>query len=140
MFEHFTEKARRVIFFARYEAIQLGSPFIETEHLLLGLLREIPEYIVVVAPKIDFELLREELGQNKGGHFEASMSADLPLSNESKCTLAYAAEEAERLCQRNIGTNIYFSACFARKRATPHVLSACMVSASLRLAPVLVRA
>lgn len=37
MFERFTEKARRVIFFARCEASQYGSPFIETEHLLLGL-------------------------------------------------------------------------------------------------------
>ena len=40
MFESYTEKARRVIFFARYEASQFGSPYIETEHLLLGLLRE----------------------------------------------------------------------------------------------------
>ena len=40
MFERYTEKARRVIFFARYEASQVGSPYIETEHLLLGLLRE----------------------------------------------------------------------------------------------------
>jgi ATP-dependent Clp protease ATP-binding subunit ClpA len=40
MFERYTEKARRVIFFARYEASQFGSPFIETEHVLLGLLRE----------------------------------------------------------------------------------------------------
>ena len=38
MFERYTEKARRVIFFARYEASQYGSPYIETEHLLLGLL------------------------------------------------------------------------------------------------------
>jgi ATP-dependent Clp protease ATP-binding subunit ClpC len=29
MFERYTEKARRVIFFARYEASQLGSPYIE---------------------------------------------------------------------------------------------------------------
>ncbi|HME32241.1 MAG TPA: Clp protease N-terminal domain-containing protein [Terriglobales bacterium] len=36
MFERYTEKARRVIFFARYEASQLGSPYIETEHILLG--------------------------------------------------------------------------------------------------------
>jgi ATP-dependent Clp protease ATP-binding subunit ClpC len=36
MFERYTEKARRVIFFARYEASQFGSPYIETEHLLLG--------------------------------------------------------------------------------------------------------
>jgi ATP-dependent Clp protease ATP-binding subunit ClpC len=35
MFERYTEKARRVIFFARYEAAQFGSPLIETEHLLL---------------------------------------------------------------------------------------------------------
>jgi len=40
MFERYTEKARRVIFFARYEASQYGSPYIETEQLLLGLLRE----------------------------------------------------------------------------------------------------
>ena len=40
MFERYTEKARRAIFFARYEASQFGSPSIETEHLLLGLLRE----------------------------------------------------------------------------------------------------
>ncbi len=40
MFERYTEKARRTIFFARYEASLFGSPYIETEHLLLGLLRE----------------------------------------------------------------------------------------------------
>ncbi len=40
MFERYTEKARRTIFFARYEASVVGSPYIETEHLLLGLLRE----------------------------------------------------------------------------------------------------
>jgi ATP-dependent Clp protease ATP-binding subunit ClpC len=39
MFERYTEKARRVIFFARYEASQFGSPYIESEHVLLGLLR-----------------------------------------------------------------------------------------------------
>jgi len=40
MFERYTEKARRVIFFARDEASNFGTPCIETEHLLLGLLRE----------------------------------------------------------------------------------------------------
>jgi hypothetical protein len=41
MFERYTERARRVIFFARYEASNYGSRHIETEHLLLGLLREV---------------------------------------------------------------------------------------------------
>jgi ATP-dependent Clp protease ATP-binding subunit ClpC len=40
MFERFTEQARRTLFFARYKASRLGVPSIETEHLLLGLIRE----------------------------------------------------------------------------------------------------
>ena len=40
MFERYTERARRILFFARYEASQLGSVSIETTHLLLGLIRE----------------------------------------------------------------------------------------------------
>ncbi|HTA43224.1 MAG TPA: Clp protease N-terminal domain-containing protein [Bryobacteraceae bacterium] len=40
MFERYTEKARRSIFFARYEAHQFGSSAIETEFLLLGVLRD----------------------------------------------------------------------------------------------------
>jgi ATP-dependent Clp protease ATP-binding subunit ClpC len=47
MFERYTEKARRVIFFARYEASQFGQPYIETEHLLLGILREDNEVIAL---------------------------------------------------------------------------------------------
>jgi len=39
MFERYTEPSRHVIFYSRYIASQAGSPEIETEHLLLGLLR-----------------------------------------------------------------------------------------------------
>jgi ATP-dependent Clp protease ATP-binding subunit ClpC len=50
MFERFTEKARRVIFFARYEASQYGSPYLETEHLLAGTLaRERRAYLAISA-------------------------------------------------------------------------------------------
>ena len=40
MFGRYTERARRVLFFARYEASHYGGTAIETEHLLLGLIRE----------------------------------------------------------------------------------------------------
>jgi len=40
MFERYDEHARRSIFFARQEASHLGSAWIETEHLLLGILQE----------------------------------------------------------------------------------------------------
>jgi ATP-dependent Clp protease ATP-binding subunit ClpC len=40
MLERYTKKAQLAIFWARYEASQFGSPSIQPEHLLLGLLRE----------------------------------------------------------------------------------------------------
>jgi hypothetical protein len=40
MFERYTQNARRTIFFGRWEAIQLSSEFIESDHLALGLLRD----------------------------------------------------------------------------------------------------
>jgi len=39
MFERYSEQGRRALFFARYEASQLGSASIGPEHLLLGLIR-----------------------------------------------------------------------------------------------------
>ena len=40
VFEGFTDQARRVLTLAQEEARELHHPFIGTEHLLLGLLRE----------------------------------------------------------------------------------------------------
>jgi ATP-dependent Clp protease ATP-binding subunit ClpC len=42
MFERFTEKARRVIFFARYEASQYGSHSIDSEHICSACSAKIP--------------------------------------------------------------------------------------------------
>ena len=39
MFERYDEPARRTLFYARFEASRLGVRSIETEHLLLGLMR-----------------------------------------------------------------------------------------------------
>ena len=106
MFERYTEKARRVIFFARYEASQFGSPYIETEHLLLGLLREAKE--VAVRFKLDPEAIRNQIDSATVIREKVSTSVDLPLSNEGKRVLAYAAEEAERLGHKHIGAEHLF--------------------------------
>ena len=105
MFERYTEKARRVIFFARYEATQYGSPYIETEHLLLGLLREdkalasrfLRTHGVV-------ESIRQEIESRITIRERISTSVEVPLSTECKRVLNYAAEEAERLNHKHIGT------------------------------------
>jgi len=105
MFERYTEKARRVIFFARYEASQFGSPYIETEHLLLGLLREDKElaHRFQLGPG-KVESIREQIEQATMVREKIATSVDLPLSNEGKRVLAYAAEEAEKLSHQHIGT------------------------------------
>jgi ATP-dependent Clp protease ATP-binding subunit ClpC len=105
MFERYTEKARRVIFFARYEASQFGSPWIETEHLLLGLLREDREILKRVTPSsVSPETIRQEIEAQTPVREKVSTSVDLPLSEACKRVLTYAAEEAERLAHKHIGT------------------------------------
>jgi ATP-dependent Clp protease ATP-binding subunit ClpC len=104
MFERYTEKARRVIFFARYEASQFGSPYIETEHLLLGLVREDKALARRFFGGTEFESLRNQIEARSPVKKPTSTSVDLPLSNECKRVLAYAAEEAERLAHKHIGT------------------------------------
>jgi ATP-dependent Clp protease ATP-binding subunit ClpC len=106
MFERYTEKARRVIFFARYEASQFGSPYIETEHLLLGVMREdkaLTSRFIGPSSPSNWDI-RKEIEQHTMVREKVSTSVDLPLSNESKRVLAYAAEEAERLNHKHIGT------------------------------------
>ncbi len=105
MFERYTEKARRVIFFARYEASQFGSPYIETEHLLLGLLREDKALTNrFLRSHVSVELIRKQIETHTTIGEKVATSVDLPLSNEGKRVLAYAAEEAERLGHKHIGT------------------------------------
>jgi ATP-dependent Clp protease ATP-binding subunit ClpC len=103
MFERYTEKARRVIFFARYEAAQFGSPYIETEHLLLGVLREDKALTSRFIGPSAWDI-RKEIEEYTTLREKTSTSVDLPLSNESKRVLAYSAEEAERLNEKHIGT------------------------------------
>src|ERR1700748_1877560 len=105
MFERYTEKARRVIFFARYEASQFGSPYIETEHLLLGLLREDKALTnKFLRSHASVESIRKQIEGHTTIREKVSTSVDLPLSHECKRVLAYAAEEAERLNHKHIGT------------------------------------
>src|SRR5262245_4247001 len=104
MFERYTERARRVIFFARYEASQFGSVAIETEHLLLGLLREDKGLLSRFQLDRSIENIRREVEKRLTVRERVSTTIDLPLTNECERILSYAAEEAIRLNHRHIGT------------------------------------
>jgi hypothetical protein len=104
MFERFTEKARRVIFFARYEASQYGSSFIETEHLLLGLMRENGAIILrSLRPNCTAADLRSEIDKQIPLRQRIPASQEVPLTEECKKVLMRAKDEADRLGHRRIG-------------------------------------
>src|SRR5881628_2170965 len=98
MLERYTERARRVIFFARYEASQFGSTTIESEHFLLGLICEdIPALELVLGPSLPPQELAREIANQLAVKEKVSTSLDLPLSLDCKRVLAYGAEESELL-------------------------------------------
>jgi ATP-dependent Clp protease ATP-binding subunit ClpC len=106
MFERYTEKARRVIFFARYEASQFGAPAIEPEHLLLGLMREDKTLTGRFFPRaqITIEAIRREIEGRTLLRERIPTSVELPLAPETKRVLHYSHEESDRLQHRHIGT------------------------------------
>ena len=103
MFERFTEKARRVIFFARYEASQYGSMSIETEHLLLGLFREDRGLArKFLSEKGGAQSLRNEIESRITRGERLSTAIEIPISAECKRILNKATEEAERLGTKHV--------------------------------------
>ena len=106
MFERYTERARRVLFFARYEASQLGSITIETEHLLLGLIREGKGLTsrIFARAHLSLESIRKEVEGRSVFHEKVSTSVEIPFSIETKRVLQFAADEANKLTHNYIGT------------------------------------
>ena len=104
MFERYTESARRALFFSRYEASELGGRSIETEHLLLGLLRAgkgVTSRLFTDA-KISYEPVRGTLEAGAGE--KTPTSVEVPFSKETKRILDHTVEEADRLQHSYIGT------------------------------------
>jgi ATP-dependent Clp protease ATP-binding subunit ClpC len=106
MFERYTEKARRVIFFARYEALQYGSQVIAPEHILLGLMREDKTISARYFPyrnSLTVEIVRREVEERIVLRERIPQSAELHLAAETKRILAFANEESQQLGNRHIG-------------------------------------
>jgi hypothetical protein len=61
MFERFTESTTVTVFFARYEAAQLGMPQIDTERLLVGILREDKALIRQMSLNMDYESAQRKI-------------------------------------------------------------------------------
>ncbi len=103
MFERYREDARRAIFFSRWEAQQSGSAYIEPEHLLLSLTHDADSKAnQLFSLSSHADNFRRQLRSHPSA--KSSTSVDLPLSNPGKRVLTYAAQEADRLASKPIGT------------------------------------
>lgn len=103
MFERYNEKARRVVFYARQFASELGGSMIEPEHILLAILQEEADlFLPWIKSQEGIESLRREIQEQVRGPDDKPSSADMYLSHSGKRVLAYACEEAERLKQGDI--------------------------------------
>ncbi len=105
MFEKYTEDARKSIFFARYEASHLGGSEIDTEHLLLGILRADRNLARRLFPlRVTEEAVRARVTADRPPAAEKTpTSVDLPVSLTVKRALTYASEESARLNDPHIG-------------------------------------
>jgi ATP-dependent Clp protease ATP-binding subunit ClpC len=122
VFERYTLKAKRTIYFARHEAGQFGSPYIESEHLLLGLLREEESLADTFLRSHEaVEAIRKQIEGQTVIRERVPTSVDMPISDECTRIFAHAAEEADKFSHKHIGTGHLFLGilreqdCFAAK-------------------------
>ena len=106
MFNRFTERARKVIVYAKEEARRFNHDYIGTEHLLLGLVREGEGVAAAVLQKlgIDLETIRIEVEKMVQPGPQTQVLGDIPFTPRSKKALELSAEEARALGHNYIGT------------------------------------
>lgn len=108
MFEKYTDKARRVLFFARYEASQFGASTITSAHLLLGLIRESEKTTMQMLEQMGINIaeLKDRIvaqHQNTPKSTTNTATVEIPLSEETKRVLHYALKESMSLNHKYVG-------------------------------------
>jgi ATP-dependent Clp protease ATP-binding subunit ClpC len=105
VFERFTEQARHAVALAQGEALELGHPYVGTEHLLLALLREgdcvaarVLASFGVTAERARTEVLRRV----PSGH--EARGPQLPFSPRAKKALELSLQHALALGHNYVGT------------------------------------
>ncbi|MDX6613286.1 MAG: hypothetical protein QOD75_2472 [Blastocatellia bacterium] len=105
MFERYTDEARRVIFFSRYQASTLGAREIAAGHLLLGLMSVTDDFVTPLFRNagMDLEAVRSSIRSSSPPLESIATHVELPLSSDAKRALLNALEESELLMNKHIG-------------------------------------
>jgi ATP-dependent Clp protease ATP-binding subunit ClpC len=105
LFERFTDRARRVVVLAQEEARLLNHIYIDTEHLLIGLIHE-GEGVAATALEslgISLEAVRAQV-EEIIGHGERFPTGRIPFTPRAKKVLELSLREALQLGHNYIGT------------------------------------
>src|SRR5438105_3078104 len=105
MWQRFTERARRVVFFAQEEAGRLGENYVSTEHLLLGLVRENDSVAARILDRMGVSLgrIRSEI-ERQVTRGDGRLGQDMQLTPRAKRVIDFAYDEARQLSNNYIGT------------------------------------
>jgi heme-degrading monooxygenase HmoA len=96
VFERYSERARRVLFSSRYEALQLGADSIERAHLMLGVLREDAPAVLRFADAGETaDTIRKRLEPPLRPCAGEATTGEIPFSPACKLALLKAAAEAD---------------------------------------------
>jgi ATP-dependent Clp protease ATP-binding subunit ClpC len=105
VWQRFTERARRVVFFAQEEAGRLGENYVSTEHLLLGLVRENDSVAARILDRMGISLgrVRSEI-ERQVARGDGRLGQDMQLTPRAKRVIDLAYDEARQLNNNYIGT------------------------------------
>ena len=95
MFEKFDEHARRAMFFARYEASMRRSADLGSDHILLGVVRELDGVTRTLFRQFGIELERIHAAYPSVNVEPIASSGEIPLAEDAKLVIAWSAHEAE---------------------------------------------
>ncbi|MDK2784489.1 MAG: ATP-dependent Clp protease ATP-binding subunit ClpC [Bacillota bacterium] len=106
MFARFTQRAQQVIILAQEEARRLNYPYVGTEHLLLGLIREGTGVAAQALASLGIELerVRAEVEKIIGPGTGAPTGPQVDLTPRAKRVIELALDEARRMGVDYIGT------------------------------------
>ncbi len=106
LFGNFTERAQSAIALARLSALEMGHPYIGSEHLLMGLVREGSgvAYSVLERLSVTEEKLADIITKYVGRGVALPQDAEISFTPRSKRILEISAAEAKRNSNSYIGT------------------------------------
>jgi ornithine carbamoyltransferase len=105
MWQRFTERARKVVFYAQEEAGRLGENYVSTEHLLLGLVRENDNVAARILDRIGVSLgrIRSEI-ERQVARGDGRLGQDMQLTPRAKRVIDLSYDEARQLSNNYVGT------------------------------------